>query len=159
MRQDVLICLMLAYGAAETFVNVFFRTLVEQPGHSKHRRFVLEALERRTGLEKKLKTFPAKVLGVRLDPSKPTVAPFYEIKELRNQLMHFTTSHQTYEMPDGVRIHGLADTTAYHRLSSETAMRSMEATEGLLAELLRLAGVPEQNIPHGLHQWTGKPPI
>ncbi len=56
-------------------------------------------------------------------------------------------------------IQGLADTTVYDSLEVADAEKALEVAEGMVAELFRLRGMPETQIPGALHQWTGKVPI
>jgi len=76
------------------------------------------------------------------------------IKELRNSIIHFSSSHTTFEHANVV-IRGLADTTDYDSLSFEKARGALFSAEDVISEIFLLAGVVPENIPHMLHAWTG----
>ena len=155
MKDDVALCLMLAIAVVETFLNVFFRVVVEEPGFTQHKPRLLKDLKHRRSLEHKLKTWPAAILGKAVNFEEPAAKAFLAMKERRNELMHFTSSHESVLVP-GVVIHGLANTTILDRLTRADAVGAVEAVEEMICILLRARGISKQNLPHALHSWTGK---
>lgn len=81
-------------------------------------------------------------------------ADFMGIKELRNSIVHFSSSHTTFEHAN-VIVRGLADTTDYDALYFEKARVALFAAEDMIGEIFLLSGVVPENIPHMLHAWTG----
>jgi hypothetical protein len=158
MKDDVALCLMQAVAVVETFLNMFFRVAVEEPGFTQHKSRLLKDLKDRRSLEYKLKAWPATILGKAVNFEEPAAKAFLTLKERRNGLMHFTSSHETVFVP-GITIHGLADTTILDRLTRIDALDAVEAVEGMIYVLLRARGISEQNLPHVLHSWTGKVPL
>jgi hypothetical protein len=158
MKEDVALCLMQAIAVVEVFLNVFFRVVVEEPGFSQHKPRLLKDLKGRRSLEYKLKDWPAAILGKAVNFEEPAAKAFLALKERRNGLMHFTSSHESVFV-SGVAIHGLADTTNLDRLTRADAVGAVEAVEGMIYILLRARGISEQNLPHALHSWTGKIPL
>lgn len=120
-KQELALALFLAVSVVETFINAFFRVVVEEDGFRVHRKRVLKDIERRASLEAKIKEWPKKVLGSRLDSSAPNVKRFLELKNHRNALMHFVSSHEIIELPGPVYVHGMADMSAFETLSLESA--------------------------------------
>lgn len=155
MREEVASCLMQTVAVVETFLNMFFRVVVEEPGFTQHKPRLLKDLKDRRSLEHKLKVWPAAILGKAVDFEEPAVKAFLVLKEQRNGLMHFTSSHESVFVP-GVAIHGLADTTILDRLTRADAVGAVEAAEGIIYVLLRARGISEQNLLHALHSWIGK---
>ena len=158
LKQDTALCIMLAVTVVEAFLNIFFRVVVSEPGFTQHKQRVLDDLDKRRSLDRKLRTWPAEVLGKGLDFTAPTPKAFLALKERRNALMHFTSSHETLNLP-GVVIQGLADTSVVDTLTLADAAHALEAAEGMVRELCRLRGTPEHQLPHALHLWTGRVPI
>jgi hypothetical protein len=158
MKQDVTVCIILAVAAVEAFLNIFFRVVVSETGFTQHEQRVLDDLTKRRSLDHKLKTWPEDILGQSLDFATPTPQAFLALKHRRNALMHFTSSHQTLKSAD-YEIRGLADTTVFDTLSSNDAESALQAAEGMVCELLRLRGTPENQLPQALHMWTGKVPF
>ena len=154
--------ILLSVTSVEAFINLYFRTLVEDAKYAQHRLMVLDDLTpsdgiRPKGLENKLKHWPPKILGKSFAWQKGVAHDFDRLRERRNALMHFTNSFETIEIP-GIRIQGLADTACYDDLVKEDANAALRLAEGMLEEVFRLTGVSQENIPERLHAWTGQPP-
>jgi hypothetical protein len=142
----------------ETFLNALFRVVVSESQFEKHAQLVLADLKKRRSLDYKLRTWPNKVLGKSLNFEAPGPKAFLALKERRNDLVHFTSSHETVIVP-GVQIRGLADTSAFDDLALIHATRALEAAEEMVRELFRLRGIREVQLPLALHAWTGKPAL
>ncbi len=158
LRQDAAICIMLAVTVVEAFLNVFFRVVVSEQGFTHHEQHLLKDLKRRRSLDYKLKNWPQEILAKALDLDSPTPKAFMALKERRNSLMHFTSSHETIDVPTAT-IQGLADTTVFDMLTANDAADALEVAEGMVAEIFRLHGYSEEQLPYGLQMWTGKVPI
>lgn len=156
-KQEVAVCIFLSVTAVETFLNVYFRVLVEEEPYARHKTLLLADLDKGMPLASKLRKWPREILGKPISEDRGPGKAFADLRQLRNKLMHFTSSHQTLKVP-GMVIHGLADTSAYDGLSDADAKHALRAAEDLLSEIFRLRGIPEDRIPHSLHAWTGKPP-
>jgi hypothetical protein len=158
-RQDAALSVILAVQCVEVFLNVFFRVVVSEPEFLKAADRICGDLEDpRVGLDRKVKEWPEVVFGKKLELGRGPGQRFIQLKDTRHRLMHFTSSHQTFEH-GGVFIHGLADTTLYENLSAETAMQALRTAEEFLCEVFKLRGIATEALPHALHAWTGRPPI
>lgn len=162
-KDEIVLSFVLAIAAVEVFVNLFFRVLVTEPSFQQHKQLVLDDLDTSQpggskGLDHKLCHWPPKVLGKSLAWQTGVAKAFDDIRERRNALMHFTSSHQSIALSN-MTIQGLADTTVYDSLEVADAEKALEVAEGMVAELFHLRGIPETQIPGALHQWTGKGPI
>lgn len=157
LKENVAVCIVLGVSTVETFLNVLFRVVVSEPGFTHRQPQILKDIEKRKSLDYKLKSWPKMVFGQGIDFQAPPAKAFLVLKDRRNRLMHFTSSHQTLAMP-GIQIDGLADTSAFDTLSRIDAVMALELAEGMLCIVLRLCGVQEDQLPHALHSWTGKPP-
>lgn len=162
-KDEIVISLVIAVAAVEVFVNLFFRVLVTEPSFQQHKQLVLDDLDTSQpggpkGVDYKLRHWPHKVLGKSLAWQTGVAKDFNDLRERRNALMHFTSSHQSIAFSN-VTIQGLADTTVYDSLHVADATKALEVAEGMVAELFRLRGTSEAEIPRALHLWTGKVPI
>ena len=158
LKQDAALCIMVAVTVVEAFLNTFFRVVVSEPGFTQHKQRVIQDLDKRRSLDHKLRNWPGDILGKALDFTAPTPKAFLALKDRRNALMHFTSSHKTIRLP-GVEIQGLADTSVLDTLTLSDARNALEVAEGMVCELFRLRGTPEDQLPDALHMWTGRVPI
>ena len=79
------------------------------------------------------------------------------LKRLRNSLVHFSSSHESIELP-GLTIHDLADTTDYESLDEHAAAEALDIAETFICEVFKLRGAASEDLRHSLHSWTGKLP-
>jgi hypothetical protein len=157
-RQATALAIIMAVTAAEVFLNLWFRVRVEERHTADERKALLKDLSPPfLPLDRKLKEWPTRYLGKPLDLELGPGAVFVVLKTMRNSIVHFTSTHETFAY-ENVAIRGLADTTKYDALSREQAAWALEATENLVAEIFRLAAIPTERLPHLMHAWTGKIP-
>lgn len=144
----------------EVFFNLWFRVRAEERHSPDEVALLVSALRhpRPWSLDRKLKHWPKLYLGKELDLTQGPGAEFMKIKTLRNSIVHFSSSHTTFEH-ENVVIHGLADTTDYDELSFEKARSALFAAEDVIGEVFALAGVAPDNTRHMLHGWTGRVPV
>jgi hypothetical protein len=157
-QEDIALCLMLTVAVIETFLNLFFRVVVSEPAFVQHEELITRDLRRRASLDHKLRRWPQAVFGRPLEFDDPVVRSFMALKERRNALMHFTSTHETLT-GDGFEIRGLADTSVFDDLTTADPAAALEVAEGMLRVLLRHRGIPEARLPAALHVWTGLPPL
>ena len=158
IRQDVAVAIILAVQCVEVFLNVYFRVLVSEEDFADKEKQIIADLENpRFGLECKIRDWPEKVFGKKLNLGEGAGQRFIALKNLRNRLVHFTSSHQTIEIP-GIAIQGLADISAYQSLSAQTALDALFTSEDFLCEVFSLRGIDSENLSHALHSWTGRVP-
>lgn len=160
-RDHCALATMMSVAAFESFFNIYFRLLVENPQYAQHRQMVLAGLATRSdgrpqGLRSKLNRWPPALFDGRCFAWQSGVAlQFDAIRKRRNSLMHFTSSHETVRVP-GYAILGLADTSSFDDLTPEDATLALSTAEGMLAKTLQLAGHSDESLPAQLHLWTGK---
>jgi hypothetical protein len=159
-RQCSALAVVMSVTVVEVFVNLWFRVHAEQHHTPEAVAVLVSELghPRPWSLDKKLKNWPMRYLGNELDLSSGSGAEFMRIKDLRNSIVHFNSTHTTVKY-EGIEIQGLADTTDYNALSHEKALHALLAAENLIAEVFNLSGVEHENIKHLLHAWTGRPPV
>lgn len=154
-KQDIAVSILLAITVFETFLNIFFRVIVSEASFKHHQQRLLDDLNSRRSLDYKLRNWPRRVLGKGLNFTAPVAKAFLELKDRRNSLMHFTSTHQTINLP-GIEMHGLADTSVFDDLTVNDAERAVEVVEGMVKEVFRLRGIPEEKLGQALHLWTGR---
>ena len=158
IRQDAAIAVILSVQCVEVFLNVYFRVVVSEAGFEhKADDIICDLSNPRFGLESKIRKWPQKVFGKELNFSQGAARQFVELKNKRNRLMHFTSSHQSIEVP-GVEIHGMADVSEYTALNAKTAFNALSIAEEFLCEVFAMRGISTEHIPHALHSWTGRVP-
>lgn len=158
LRQYAAICIILSVQCVEVFFNIYFRVLIDGSAFAHAAERISSDLEKKQfGLDRKIKEWPHLVFGKKLNLDKGAGQRFVTLKNLRHKLMHFTSSHEIFEIP-GVAVHGLADTSIYEELSIDTANDALHTAEAFLCEVFTLRGISSDNLPHQLHFWTGRPP-
>ncbi len=156
-RQAAALAVVTAVTVSEVFLNLWFRVRVEDRGDPEERKSLLKDLNSRASIQRKLERWPSRYLSAPLDLEAGAGGEFTKLKLLRNSIVHFTSSHESVEFA-GITIHGLADTSDYDSLCADHAMWALQTAENLVAEVFRLAGYNEKEIPHALHVWAGRPP-
>jgi len=156
--QDAALCIILAVTGVEVFLNAYFRIMISEEPYKHRKKQILDDIVKQASLDKKIKEWPEKVLGKRIQLNSGVGLEFANLKKLRNKLVHFSSSHETIKLP-GATINGLADTTVYESLDANSAIRALEIAEQFICEIFRLRGVEEANINHALHLWTGIVPV
>lgn len=157
-RQEVALTVILAVTVVEIFLNAYFRVVVSEEPFQKHEKKLLKELSDRILLDRKCREWPARIFGASPNPKNGSVRAFAELKELRNKLIHFVSSHETVHLPGNITIHGLADTSAYNSLTTQVALTSVETVRGFAYEIFRLRGIASENWPHSFHGWFGEVP-
>jgi len=159
LRQDTALCVILAVQCVEVFFNVYFRLLVSEPDYAHAaEKISAELASPRCGLDRKIRDWPFFVLGKHFSLGEGVGQRLVILKNLRNELMHFTSSHETFSIP-GITIHGMVDTSVYHALSAKTAIEALHTAEAFLCEVFSMRGISPEQLPHVLHSWTGRPPV
>lgn len=157
-KQELFLALILSVSVVEAFINAFFRVVVEEEGFSIHKDRLLKDVEDRISLERKLKEWPKMVFGKRLDFHAPNVKMFVNLKNQRNALMHFVSSHESIELPGPVNIRGMADMSALKALSLSLAVDYPNVIRNFSYEIFLARGISGRKLPHAFHQWFGEPP-
>ncbi|MFT6909440.1 MAG: hypothetical protein ACJAS1_006159 [Oleiphilaceae bacterium] len=157
-RQEAALAIVMAVNAVEVFLNLYFRVVVEEDGFKKHKYYLLDSIDKRKGLEFKIKNWPLKILGESVDLSKETGKEFYQLKDLRNSIVHFTSSHDTLDLGGtGVIFKGVAETTRYNSLQYSHAKNALDTSRRFVEQIFRLRGIEEGLLPNALHSWCGVP--
>lgn len=157
VQQDAALGVILAVTGIEIFMNVYFRVLVDEEPYKHAAACILDDLENQVSLDKKIRKWPEIVFGNKLDLGSGAGQLFTNLKSLRNKLIHFSSSHETIELP-GVKIQGMADTSVYASLNAHSGVNALEVADQFICEIFRLRGIREEEHPHALHSWTGKVP-
>jgi hypothetical protein len=147
-RQDIALVILMSVTVVEAFFNIFFRVVVSEPGFQAHE----EKVKKRTTLDSKFKEWPLKILGSGIDVNTGIGHDFLRLKERRNQLMHFTSTHTSLQL-GGIVIEGVCDTSIYDELSPDDARAALATAEGVIEAILRIRGVT--NMPLAMRQWAG----
>lgn len=151
--------IVLSVTAIETFVNMYFRVLVEEEKYESHKSMVLSDSisqdgNRAKGLEKKLNTWPNQILGKNINFNTGIGKEFDDLRKTRNNLIHFASDYETLTIGNIV-IQGLANTEAFDNLRKADVINAARIAKEFIEHLLFLSGVTAENVPHVIHQWTG----
>lgn len=151
--------IVLSVTAVETFINMYFRVLVEEEKYQAHKGTVLAESKpqngnRAMGLEQKLNSWPNKILNKNINFNKGIGKEFDDLREARNILTHFTSDYKTLTI-DSVVIKGLADTKAFDNLNKMDAIKAMRVAKEFIEHILLLSELKEEQVPHAIHSWTG----
>jgi hypothetical protein len=147
-----------AVTAVEVFMNLWFRAFVEDRKDEDLHGALLRDLKAKTSLERRLATWPKKYLGTKLDLREGPGGDFVRLKNIRNSIVHFHTTHETVRAPQLI-MHGLADTTEYDALNSNSAQSALAIVEEFVAEIFRLAQFDAATSENALAAWIAKPGV
>jgi len=154
-KQDVALCIFMAITIVEAFINIYFRIIVEEQGFAQYKALIVKDLKSHKTIDYKIRNWPRRIFGKTLNFSEGIPKQFLELKRLRNELMHFKSSHEAMHMP-GVSVYGLADTSALDDLDISKAFLAHDIAEGMLIQLFRLRGIAENEMSSHIHLWTGR---
>lgn len=157
-KQDVAVCVILSITAIEAFMNVYFRVVVAQPSFAASLAKIEADLKAQVPLTAKFKAWPRLIFGKQFDMASKAGLAFDALRQRRNKLVHFTSTRETIAIRD-TSIHGVADMTAFDTLSPADAAHAVQTAEAVVSEIFLLAGIPNEQLPHMLHGWTGKLPV
>jgi hypothetical protein len=147
--------ILLTVATFEAFLNIWFRVITERPDFSLHRASILADLDRRSSLRYKTREWPKRVLGRQLDLGQGVGQQFLALLDRRNQLMHFTSSYSTVDIPEGT-VEGLADMTVYESLTADDANDAIATIDDLVAEFFAVVGKSPENCLRERHYWLGR---
>jgi hypothetical protein len=156
-RQQVTLCIFQSVTAVETFLNIYFRVIVSEKEFKNHEQYFLKTINDRMSLEYKLKYWPKTILGRELILNSGIGKDFVDLKNLRNSLMHFVSSHETVRVPN-IEIQGLANIDHFENLCIEDAHKALVVAEGFFCEIFRLHGIKEADFNYMLRLWSAKAP-
>jgi len=156
-RQQVTLCIFQSVTAIETFLNLYFRVIVSEKEFKRHEQYFLKTINDRKSLEYKLKHWPKTILGRELILNSGIGKAFVDLKNLRNSLMHFVSSHETVRVPN-IEIQGLANIDHFESLVIEDAHKALVLAEDFLCEIFRLRGIKEADYNYMLRLWSAKAP-
>jgi translation initiation factor 1 (eIF-1/SUI1) len=136
---------------------LYFRVIVSEREFKRHEQYFLKTIDERKSLEYKLKHWPKIILGRDLIFTSGIGKSFVDLKNLRNSLMHFVSSHETVKVPN-IEIQGLANIDHFEKLSIEDARNALVVAEDFLCEIFRLRGINETDFNYMLRLWSAKAP-
>jgi hypothetical protein len=142
-----------AVTAVEVFMTLWFHAFVEEQKDEDLHGALVRDLKAKTSLERRLATWPKKYLGIKLDLRQGPGGDLVRLKNLRNSIVHFQTTHETVRFPQLI-MHGLADTTEYDALNSTSAEAALTIAEQFVAEIFRLAKFDAATSTNALAAWT-----
>ena len=129
--------------------------MAEESDCSSCREQTIKELDERVSLDRKIKTWPKRFFNQEIDFSQGIGQRFMKLKDLRNKLIHFKSSHEIVNLP-GIELRGMVDISSYESLDSNIALEALTVTEEMIEEIFRLKGMNNDQIGHALHSWTGK---
>ena len=156
-KENSALCVITAVTGVEVFINVYFRLLITEEPYKHANSKIMNDLKKQISFDRKLKEWPQAVFNKGLNYGAGAGQQFIELKNIRNGLVHFSSTHETFQA-SGYSIHGLADTSIYNALNEHSAYRALEIAENFIGEIFKLTGVKDEEIPGALHRWTGRPP-
>jgi uncharacterized HAD superfamily protein len=156
-RQQVTLCIFQSVTAVETFLNIYFRVVVSEKEFKHHEGYFLKTIIDRRSLDYKLKQWPKTILGRELILDAGIGKSFVKLKNLRNSLMHFVSTHETVRFLN-MEIQGEVNIDHFQNLSIEDAHNALEVAEDFLCEIFRLRGIKESQFHYMLRLWSAKAP-
>ena len=79
---------------------------------------------------------------------------FQNLKKLRNDLLHFHSNHNEFEV-ENFKLNKLLDITSYEKLSEYDVEGCITIVLDFASEIFRLVGIDENKIGNFIHIWFG----
>lgn len=155
-KEDAAQCIMLSVTIIDAFLNLYFQILVNSEKYKDFKAAFDNDLRRKITIDRKIKEWPKLLFNREMDLGKGAGQRFYNLKNKRNALVHFSSAYETLEIPN-IIVNGLADVSCYDSLTPQDAKDAVEATEDFMREVFKVSGTPEEKIPHSMHLWAGIP--
>lgn len=157
-RRESALAIVMAVNAVEVFLNLYFRVLVEEEDFKKHKNYLLKNFKERKGLDFKVKNWPKVILKKPIDLSQGIGKDFQKVKSLRNNIVHFTSTHETIELSNSsIFMNGLANTTEYNALDKHKAQHALDTARIFVSSIVSIRGVKEPHLSNVMHGWCGLP--
>ena len=153
INQKAALCLHLGILILESFMNIYFRLLVEEDKYSQFKNRILSEIKNRKSIDYKLKKWPSLFFNKKLTFENGIGRDLMKMKEERNSIMHFNYTYETIHL-DSVTVNGLADTTFYHSLDYSKAQEYFQTSINAIKEILSFSGISEDKLPFLLQRWT-----
>ena len=150
--------IILVVGAVEAYLNIVGRLWLEQVPNFEHADRIRDDLERRVPFGKKLRTWPQLLFGQPLALDAGTPKEFLELVELRNYLMHFTSTDDTLQV-ENVTVRGFTDMSRFYQLDAAAGRNAIDLAESTIFELIRLQNLSEERVLLAGTMWTGRPAL
>jgi hypothetical protein len=134
-RQQIALCIFQSVTAVETFLNLYLRVIVSEKDSHRYEEYFLKSIDQRKSLAYKLKNWTKVILNRKLTLDSVVGKKFVQLKDRRNSLMHFVSTHETIAIANRV-IHGSANMDPYESLTLDDAYNALETAEDFLAKYL-----------------------
>lgn len=156
IKQDAMIAIFLGINTIEVFTNIFFRVVAEEAQFVHAREQILRDLDNwQFPLHRKLQDWPQKAFEETISKNDSRWLRFIELRDWRNELTHFKSTHERVVLPDSVIITGLVDLSPYLRLNAETPVYVLDCVRGVVGAIGECRGIPTKQIHGFLHSWLG----
>jgi len=158
IEQDGIVAAFLCVTAIEAFTNLFFQIVAEEAEFSHASRRITDDLAKRgmpTGV--KILTWTRIAFDRTIQEADPRWLRYQAMRDLRNQLTHFRSLHETVTVPGGVSVQGLADMSAFQALTENTPRDAFVCLCGVLAMVAEARGHAKDRIGNFIHLWLGIP--
>jgi len=155
MKREIMLSVLLANTVIETFLNAYFRVVVSEASHQHHESTFLAQTAKPFPLARKIHDWPKKYLGTAIDENSPALKQVEKLRNLRNELGHFTSSHESLNVGGVIRINGLSNITIFDQLTLDYANGLPNTVLHFAYEIFRLRGLAEPELPQCARIWLG----
>jgi hypothetical protein len=152
VEQDALVAVFLGINTIEAFTSIFFRVVAEERAFAHAKNQILEQLNKRLPLCKKLHDWPALAFGRTISKDDPRWQNFDKLRNQRNMFTHFKSSHQSIGLPNRITISGLVDMSLFAELEAETPAHVLHCVRGIVEAVGECRGASPQGF---VHLWLG----
>ena len=111
-KRKAALSLHLSVLTVESFLNIYFRLLVEENKYKGYKKSLLKDIQDRRSLDYKIRNWPKQLFGKPLDFTSGALKQFMAMKEMRNSIMHYEYTWESVTAGD-IEINGLTDISFY----------------------------------------------
>jgi len=154
-KEKALLVVIMSVTIIEAFLNIYFYLLVSEEKYSQHFEQISKEISNTSySLDKKIKNWPVLLFNKGLDLGSGVGQKFQNLKNLRNELLHFQSDHNELVV-ENIRISKLLDITVYEKLAEYDVESCQTIVLDFASEIFRLVGIQENKIGAFIHLWFG----
>jgi hypothetical protein len=152
-REKAVLVIIMSVTVVETFMNVYFFLLASEEKYSERFELITKEI-RSASLDSKIKRWPKKLLGKKINLGSGVGQKFQNLKKLRNKLLHFQSEHNEL-MHDNIQLKKLIDISVYENILEYDVESCPSLVLDCVSKIFSLVGIPENKMGGFIHTWFG----
>ncbi|MDX1971777.1 MAG: hypothetical protein SFY68_04515 [Candidatus Sumerlaeia bacterium] len=159
-KDSIILSIILAVTCVESFTNCYYQQIINsKPLDDIIKKELQGTIDKRSGnMIDKINTLSRGLFTREHDWQKGIAKQFEELKDKRNQLIHFKPNFDDYEVSTNIVIKNLTKIELITNLKYSDASEALRVAEEFVEQTIIISGTDTNDIPGAMHYWTGKMP-